>query len=207
MDTRIVRAAWVSTLAVGACLLVAGAVAQETNGATVAPNAEQGGSLPAAVAPLAAAPRPPATAMAPVPDASAPEAPDNQIDSDEPTNKVVALVAPPVPARAPAAVLRVLDKVSAETMAFAAPIGARLRYKSLVFEVKTCVTRGGGDAQPRPSAYLLITSDAGAASGGVMGPRQVFKGWMFANAPGLNALKHPVYDAWLVSCSAAIPAT
>ena len=206
MDARIVRAAWVSTLTVGACLLVAGAVAQETNRASVAPNAESDRPPAAAPAPTAAT-QTPAAAMAPVPDAPAPEAADNQADNDEPGNKVVAQVGPPAPARAQAAVLRVLDKVSAETMAFAAPIGARVRYKSLVFEVKTCVTRGGDDPQPRPSAYLLITSDAGAASGGVMGPRQVFKGWMFANAPGLNALKHPVYDAWLVSCSAATPAT
>ena len=112
-------------------------------------------------------------------------------------------VGPPVPVRAPAAVLRVLDKVTAETMAFEAPIGRRVRYKSLVFEVKACETRGAGDAQPQPSAYLIITSDA---PGGVaLTARQVFKGWMFANYPSLHALRHPVYDAWLVACSAAAP--
>lgn len=206
MDARIVRAAWVPTFAIGACLIVAGAVAQETNRATIPPAAELA-HPPAAVAPLPAAAPPIAAVMTPVPDASAPEVADNEADSDKPNNKVVAPIGPPVPARAQAAVLRVLDKVSAETMVFAAPIGARVRYKSLVFEVKTCVTRGGDDPQPRPSAYLLITSDAGAASGGVMGARPVFKGWMFANAPGLNAVKHPIYDAWLVSCSAATPAT
>jgi hypothetical protein len=107
--------------------------------------------------------------------------------------------------RAPAAVLRVLDKVTAETMAFEAPVGRRVRYKSLVFEVKACVTRGPTDAQPQPSVYLVITSDAGAASGADLAPRQVFKGWMFANAPGVSALKHPIYDAWLVACNAAAP--
>jgi hypothetical protein len=131
---------------------------------------------------------------------------DNQADIGEAHNKA-APPPPPVPARAQAAVLRVLDKVTAETMVFAAPIGRRVRYKSLVFEVKTCVTRGESDPQPKPSAYLLITSDAGSGSGGVIGPRQVFRGWMFANAPGLHALKHPVYDAWLVSCSAVAPPT
>jgi hypothetical protein len=97
----------------------------------------------------------------------------------------------------------VLDKVTAETMAFEAPIGRRVRYKSLVFEVKACETRGVGDAQPQPSAYLIVTSDA--AGGGALLPRQVFKGWMFANYPSLHALKHPVYDAWLEACSAATP--
>lgn len=113
---------------------------------------------------------------------------------------------PPLPVRAPAAVLRVLDKVTAETMAFEAPVGRRVRYKSLVFEVKACVTRGPADAQPQPSVYVVITSDAGAATGAALAPRQVFKGWMFATAPGVSALKHPVYDAWLVACNAAAPA-
>lgn len=112
---------------------------------------------------------------------------------------------PPLPTRAPAAVLRVLDKVTAETMAFEAPVGRRVRYKSLVFEVKACVTRGPADAQPQPSVYLVITSDAGVATGAALAPRQVFKGWMFANAPGVSALRHPVYDAWLVACNAAAP--
>jgi hypothetical protein len=112
---------------------------------------------------------------------------------------------PPLPARAPAAVLRVLDKVTAETMAFEAPVGRRVRYKSLVFEVKACVTRGAADAQPQASVYLVITSDAGVAGGSDLAPRQLFKGWMFANAPAVSALKHPVYDAWLVACNEAAP--
>lgn len=112
---------------------------------------------------------------------------------------------PPLPVRAPAAVLRVLDKVTAETLEFEAPIGRRVRYKSLVFEVRACVTRGPDDPQPQPSVYVVITSDAGAAANSALGSRQVFKGWMFANAPAVNAMKHPVYDAWLVACNAASP--
>ena len=107
--------------------------------------------------------------------------------------------------RSPTAVLRVLDKVSAETMAFEAPVGRRIRYKSLVFLVRTCVTRDIAGPQPRPSAYLEITSDAAAPGGGPLAERSLFKGWMFANAPGVHALGHPVYDAWLVACSAAPP--
>jgi hypothetical protein len=33
-------------------------------------------------------------------------------------------------------------------------------------------------------------------------PKPVFEGWMFANAPALHALEHPIYDAWLVGCNA-----
>ena len=34
------------------------------------------------------------------------------------------------------------------------------------------------------------------------GPRQIFRGWMFASAPAVNGLQHPVYDAWVVGCKA-----
>jgi hypothetical protein len=30
----------------------------------------------------------------------------------------------------------------------------------------------------------------------------VFRGWMFANAPGVNMLQHPVYDIRLLACRA-----
>ena len=40
---------------------------------------------------------------------------------------------PPLPVRSPAAVLQALDKVTAETMRFEAPVGQPVRYKSLVF--------------------------------------------------------------------------
>ena len=98
------------------------------------------------------------------------------------------------------AILQVLDKVTAETLQFEAPVGKRIRYKTLVFAVKVCETRGLDDPQPRPSAYVLIDSQAGAIAGRAPPPaKQVFKGWMFANGPGLHPLEHPVYDAWLVS--------
>jgi hypothetical protein len=35
--------------------------------------------------------------------------------------------------------------------------------------------------------------------------RQLYRGWMFANAPGLHPFEHPVYDAWLIACKAASP--
>jgi len=114
--------------------------------------------------------------------------------------------APAVPVRSPAAVMQALDKVTAETMRFAVPIGEPIRYKNLVFVVKACETTGLGAASPQASAYVVIDS-APLSSGGAAPPppRQVFKGWMFANSPGLNPFQHPIYDAWLISCMAAAP--
>jgi hypothetical protein len=33
----------------------------------------------------------------------------------------------------------------------------------------------------------------------------VFRGWMFADMPGLHPFEHPVYDAWLIACKTASP--
>ena len=209
MDTAIGRAATLAAAVVILSAAVAGVQAQEGNQAPAPPLAAPDPTAAPVQLPLP----PPQTAAAPEGSDST-SAPDNADEDDADTTpsntaqaKPTPPPGPPTPTRAPSAVLRVLDKVTAETMAFEAPIGQRVRYKSLVFEVKACETRGIGDPQPQPSAYLLITSDAGVSAGDVVGPRQVFKGWIFANAPSVHALKHPVYDAWLVNCSAATPAT
>jgi hypothetical protein len=129
-----------------------------------------------------------------------------------PTNSVAAAqpAAPPAagpkPVRSPAAVLQALDKVTTETMRFAAPVGQPVRYKNLVFVVKACESTGLGGPSPQESAYVVIDV-APLASEGIAPPppRQVFKGWLFANSPGLNPFQHPTYDAWLITCMAAAP--
>lgn len=91
---------------------------------------------------------------------------------------------------------------------FAAPIGQPVRYKNLVFTVKACETVGVGQSAPQASAYLVV-DEAPLGADGIRPPppRRVFSGWMFANSPGLDPLQHPVYDAWLITCTAAAPST
>jgi len=149
------------------------------------------------------------------PDKSASE--DNSDNQDNgkkppPTNSLAAKPAAPPPAagpkpvRSPAAVLQALDKVTAETMRFAAKVGQPVRYKNLVFVVKACESTGLGGPSPQESAYVVIDFAPLGAEGIAAPPaRQVFKGWMFANSPGLNPFQHPTYDAWLITCMAAAP--
>ena len=113
---------------------------------------------------------------------------------------------PPPPARSPTAILRVLDKVTAETLRFEAPVGKRVRYKTLMFMVKACETRGLNDPQPRPSAYVVIDSQPPALPGlSAPAAKEIYRGWMFAVSPGLHPFEHPVYDAWLESCTSDSP--
>jgi hypothetical protein len=155
----------------------------------------------------------------PPPEVTPPENGTSEEDNDNgdnvrkaPTNGIAlkpaapAPVAGPKPVRSPAAVLQALDKVTAETMRFAAPVGQPVRYKNLVFVVKACESTGLGGASPNASAYMVVDNAPLAAEGvSPTPPKQVFKGWMFANSPGLNPLQSPTYDAWLIACMAAPP--
>jgi len=113
-------------------------------------------------------------------------------------------VEPTKPVRRAAAIIQALDKVTAETLRFEAPIDQPVRYKDLVFIVHVC--EDGGPNQRGAAANLEIDSQPRPSPDRAAAPsRQVFKGWMFSNAPGLHPLEHPVYDAWLIACKAASP--
>jgi hypothetical protein len=99
-----------------------------------------------------------------------------------------------------------MDKVTAETMRFEAPINQPIRYKSLIFIVRACETTAPDEAISDAAAHVEIDSAPIAQQGAVAAPaRQVFRGWMFANSPGLNLFQNPAYDAWLIACKTASP--
>ena len=54
-------------------------------------------------------------------------------------------------------------------------------------------------------AYLEITSQPRTREE-ARPSREVFQGWMFASAPGLNPIEHPLYDVWVISCQTREPA-
>jgi hypothetical protein len=115
--------------------------------------------------------------------------------------------APPLRrARYDVAVLEALDKITAETLVFEAPVGKPIRYKGLIFTVRACERSSPEEAVEDSIAYLTIDSQPRAEAGHPTPPgRQVFKGWMYAASPGLHPLEHPVYDAWVISCRTAAP--
>ena len=217
MDPRLARAltrslATVAALAVvslGASFGVAQQNAPTAPGDAVPAPAAPGDVAPAPASPPVIAP-PSVAAPAPIPSpaneaatADAPPPPPANVPAPTPEKPPPPIV-PPRPVRGAVAVLQVLDKVTAETLRFEVPVGGRVRYKSLLIEVKVCETRGVDDPQPKPSAYLDVTSDPRATVRAPLTDRkEVFKGWMFANAPGVHAMQHPTYDLWLITCGAA----
>lgn len=151
--------------------------------------------------PLNAAPKPP-----PPP---APIMPEKPATTEKPKAQAVEKPTEPLRrTRGGAAIIQALDKVTAETLRFEAPIGQAVRYKSLVITVRACETTASDEDAPDSAAYMTIDSQPKPSAGrGAPAPRQVFRGWMYASSPGLNPLEHPVYDAWLIACRASGPSS
>ncbi len=170
------------------------------------------------------APSPPTPQEPPPKAAASEEAPPVTVPTPVPTavppisEKEVTAAPPPPPtetkpavivrrARYDIAVLEALDKVTAESLRFEAPVGRPIRFRSLVFTVKACERSSPGEPIDDSIAYLTVDSQPRSQPGRpALATRQAFKGWMYASSPGLHPLEHPVYDAWLITCRAAAPA-
>ncbi len=152
----------------------------------------------------------PAQPIAPPPEAAAPpvssapqadqgELPGSDEDSSAPAKSFGVRPAQPRRVLYTAAVIQVLDKVTAESLRFEAPLHKFIRYKGLIFLVNTC--QSGQPDQPPYAAHLEVDSQPPALPGRPPNlVKLVFRGWMYTDTPGVHPFEHPVYDAWLIAC-------
>jgi hypothetical protein len=155
--------------------------------------------------PVEAAPLPPVETPSPPPAQPEPGPPVETVPippSEEPAESVtppppeVVVPAPPS-SEAPKAVgviLGGLDKVAARTRKFEVNLKQRVVYNTLIVTVLACKTRPP-EEPPESAAFLEVQE---RKSDGTV--QKIFSGWMFASSPALNALEHPVYDVWVISC-------
>jgi hypothetical protein len=154
--------------------------------------------------PPLADPAPPAASSAPPPPPPTVLLPPSASDAAASDLEPVKPAAPVKRPRRASAVIQALDKTTAETLRFEALVGQPVRYKDLVFTVHVCEDSAPELGQRGAAAHLEIDSSPRPIPGRATPPtRQLFKGWIFANAPGLHPFEHPVYDAWLISCRGA----
>ena len=92
------------------------------------------------------------------------------------------------------AVLQGLDKVTARVSTLSAPVGATVRFGTLEVIVRHCDKRPPEET-PESAAFVDIWQARSGESSAFL-----FRGWMFASSPALNALEHPVYDIWVLDC-------
>lgn len=167
-------------------------------------------SAPPAEAPPSAPPPPPP---------AGPGAPDSLpgvdstiippgVEDTEPPPPVIA--AEPIIGRL--AILRGLDKVTGRTVDFRAPVGQKVRFKSLVIEARGC-EKSAPESLPEVSIYVEVDEAArpaarphvrkganNVAARPEITINRIFSGWLFASSPGLSAIEHPVYDVWAIDC-------
>jgi len=203
------RGLWIAGVA---ALAVGGLGSAQTVGPQAQPASPAASAPPVTPTPGAApAPEeaPPQEVPTPAP-VVVPPMSEQEIEPAAPPQASAEPATPPVPVRRQrfdVAVLEALDKITAETLVFEAPVGKPVRYKGVIFTVRACEKSTPEEAVIDSVAYLTVDSQPRAETGRPTPPsRQVFKGWMYASSPGLNPLEHPVYDAWVVGCRAATPA-
>lgn len=94
----------------------------------------------------------------------------------------------------PVAELAGLDKITGRITDFDVYINETVQFGSLQITPRVCYTRPPSEAQ-RTSVFLEV--DQVSLKGSI---KRIFTGWMFADAPALNAIDNAVYDIWLVDC-------
>lgn len=88
--------------------------------------------------------------------------------------------------------LRVLDKITGRTQDIEFTNGQTKTVGLLAITMSECRYPSGNQSG---DAYTLLTIVYNNAAD------PVFRGWMIASAPALNAMDHPRYDVWALRCS------
>lgn len=165
-----------------------------------APEAE-----PAPARPIAITPPTPVIVVVEEPVREKSDAEDAEEETEE--ERVEAPTEPPPPPgrrqRRRVAIVEAVDKITAESMRFEVEVGGRpVRFqKTLIFTARACEVSAPDELVEDSIAYLEVSlQPRGVLQASE--PRQIFRGWMFASAPAVNGLEHPIYDAWVVGCRA-----
>jgi len=92
------------------------------------------------------------------------------------------------------AVLQTLDKVNARTATLTVQVGKPVQYGTLTITLRACRIRSEEQATDAMAWLEVVDSRANP------GTPPVFQGWMFATAPSVSMLQHPVYDVRVMRC-------
>ncbi len=95
--------------------------------------------------------------------------------------------------------LRALDKITGRASVVMAPLNVPVKFATLTIVARTCYSTPASET-PETSAFVQIEDRRPDQPG-----RRVYSGWMYASSPGLNAMQHPLYDVWAISCKTNAP--
>ncbi|PWG15695.1 DUF2155 domain-containing protein [Salibaculum griseiflavum] len=112
--------------------------------------------------------------------------------ADQPEETPTETALAPAATTAAGGTLRVLDKITGTVRDLDLANGERAEVGNLSVEMGECRFPTGN---PSGDAYMLLTIHYNNA------PEPIFRGWMIASAPALNALDHQRYDVWALRCT------
>jgi hypothetical protein len=92
------------------------------------------------------------------------------------------------------AIFAALDKVTARISKLEVQLDQTVQFGALKVTARSCFTRPPTEP-PKTTAYVEVQE---IKLDGSEAP--IFRGWMFAQSPGLHAVEHPVFDVWLTDC-------
>jgi hypothetical protein len=95
--------------------------------------------------------------------------------------------------------LRGLDKITGRPTNIVAPVGKPVHFATLTITARYCYSTPASET-PETAAFVQIQDHRPDQS-----EKPVFSGWMYASSPGLNAMEHPLYDVWVITCNATAP--
>lgn len=105
---------------------------------------------------------------------------------------------PPTPPNA-VLVMMGLDKITGRPTRIVAHLNQPVQFATFTITARYCYSTPPSET-PETSAFLQIDDHRPDQP-----QRRVFSGWMYASTPGLNGVEHPLYDVWVISCSANEP--
>ncbi len=98
------------------------------------------------------------------------------------------------------ALLRGLDKVTAETRDFELRVGEPVQFGTLTVIMATPCAKRPPEETPEDWVGLQISDPQTDGSGQQTERKIVFSGWMLAQSPALSSLEHGVFDIWPLEC-------
>jgi len=96
--------------------------------------------------------------------------------------------------------MRGLDKITGRPTSITAPIGKPVHFATLTITARFCYSTPASET-PETAAFVQIEDHRPDQDA-----QRIFSGWMYGSSPGLNAVEHPLYDVWVISCNNAPPA-
>lgn len=100
------------------------------------------------------------------------------------------------------AVIAVLNKRNGETREFRLKPGQGVRIGNAIVRLRACERTAPWEPEQLTGAFVqLIVRQADNSAG------RAFSGWVYAERPALNMVRHPIYDVWPKSCAMTFPET